>query len=142
VYNSLLAENYRPDDIVVIHDGVRPFLSHDRLTACITQARSSGACIMGIPVVDTLKRVDKNGDVEYTVQRAAIWQAQTPQAFVYHLLKSAHDDARRTGASATDDALLVERLGEKVKVIPGSLNNLKITTEEDLALAEAICRIP
>jgi len=141
VYNALLTKKYCMDDVLVIHDGVRPFLSCDRLTACIAEAQSSGACILGIPVVDTLKRVDDNGYIEQTVQREGMWQAQTPQAFQYHLLKSAHDNARKTGFSATDDALLVERLGERVRIIPGSLQNLKITTREDLVLADAVSQM-
>ncbi len=142
VYNALLADKFCPDDVVVVHDGVRPFLSCDRLTACIKEAQTSGACILGIPVVDTLKRVDSNGCIEHTVQREDMWQAQTPQAFRYHLLKTAHDLARDAGVSATDDALLVEQSGERIHIIPGSKKNLKITTREDLALADAISKLP
>jgi 2-C-methyl-D-erythritol 4-phosphate cytidylyltransferase len=110
------------------------------LTACIRQAHATGACILGVPVVDTLKRVNENGDIEATIKRDGLWHAQTPQAFGYDLIKSAHAYAKKNRLTATDDALLVERYGHRVKMIPGSHQNIKITTHEDLALAVAICR--
>jgi len=138
VYNGLSAVKGRRNDIVVIHDGVRPFITGDRLTACIDQAKVTGACILGIPVVDTLKHVSPRGYIERTIERETIWKAQTPQAFRYHLIMKAHETAIKEGYPATDDASLVERLGINVKVIPGSSINLKITTKDDLLLAEAI----
>jgi len=140
VYNGLVAAEHAGDDIVVIHDGVRPFVSCERLTACIAEAGASGACILGIPVVDTLKHVSPSGCIDQTIQREGIWRAQTPQAFRYRLIRQAHEDARKARWSATDDALLVERIGKKVKIVPGGMDNLKITTKEDLLLAEAIIR--
>ncbi len=144
VYNGLLAiaeENPEcENDIVVIHDGVRPFVTADQIDACIDGARSSGACILGVPAGDTVKRVDTSGYIDTTLEREEIWLAQTPQAFRYGLVLKAHRDARQCDYQATDDASLVERLGEPVKIIRGSRNNLKITRPEDLAMSNAIRR--
>ena len=137
VYNGLKALN-RKTDTVVIHDGVRPFVRPAELAACIVGAQESGACILGIPAGDTLKRVGKYGIIEKTFGRKGIWLAQTPQAFQYDLILKAHEVARRDGLRGTDDAQLVERLGIDVRIITGSKNNIKITTQQDLALAEAI----
>ncbi|MEE8432332.1 MAG: 2-C-methyl-D-erythritol 4-phosphate cytidylyltransferase [Candidatus Desulfatibia sp.] len=137
VYNGLRALSPKTDT-VVIHDGVRPFVGPEELAACITAAEETGACILGIPVSDTLKHVEKSGHIEQTLARDNIWMAQTPQVFQYELILKAHEAARRDGFRGTDDALLLERLGIDVKIIPGSKTNIKITTPQDLALAEAI----
>jgi 2-C-methyl-D-erythritol 4-phosphate cytidylyltransferase len=140
VYNAL--QQIDPDcDVVVIHDGVRPFAGPNQFTACINGAREHGACILGVPAYDTLKQVDELENIIDTVARDAIWLAQTPQAFRYDLIKKAHDRARSGGYLGTDDASLVERLGEKVKIFRGSRNNLKITTEEDLKIARALLNL-
>lgn len=141
VYSGLTAVGCRNEDIVVIHDGVRPFVSGSRLTACINEAENSGACILGVPVSDTLKRADTRGVVRQTLPRESMWRAQTPQAFRYQLIKKAHDNARKSGTVATDDAFLLEQLGQEVKIIQGGASNIKITTREDLLLAEALSRI-
>ncbi len=137
VYNGLRALSPKTDT-VVIHDGVRPFVGPEELAACISGVEETGACILGIPVSDTLKHVGKTGRIEKTLARDNIWLAQTPQVFKYELILKAHETARRDGFRGTDDALLVERLGINVKIIPGSKTNIKITTPQDLALAEAI----
>ncbi len=124
--------------IVVIHDGVRPFVQPDQITACIDGAQKYGSCILGIPAYDTLKQVDQSGNIVNTTARDAIWMAQTPQAFRYDLIKKAHDQARLEGYQATDDASLVERLGAPVRIIRGSRSNIKITTQEDLEIARAL----
>ena len=124
--------------IVVIHDGVRPFVPPGRISACIKGAQQFGACILGIPAYDTLKQVDASGNIVKTTARDAIWLAQTPQAFRYDLIKAAHDQARLDGYQGTDDASLVERLGQPVRIIHGSRSNLKITTKEDLEMARAL----
>jgi len=124
--------------LVVIHDGVRPFVQPDQITACIKGARQAGACILGIPAYDTLKRVDPSENIVDTVARDAIWLAQTPQAFRYDLIQKAHEQARLDGHQGTDDASLVERLGTPVKIIRGSRSNIKITTKEDLQIARAM----
>jgi 2-C-methyl-D-erythritol 4-phosphate cytidylyltransferase len=127
--------------IIVIHDGVRPFLNSDHLVDCIESAKKFGACILGVPAYDTLKRVDSSGRILQTLPRENVWLAQTPQAFQYDVIKKAHDNARRDGYTATDDASLVERMGEKVKIINGSRNNIKITRPEDLEIAKYLLRI-
>jgi 2-C-methyl-D-erythritol 4-phosphate cytidylyltransferase len=94
--------------------------------------------MLGMPVGDTLKRVGPSGKVEETVLRHNMWQAQTPQAFQYALIRSAHDRAAKEGFAGTDDAALVERYGGDVNIIKGSADNIKITHPEDLSLAEAL----
>ena len=138
VYNGLMAIDDNPESIIVIHDGVRPFLSSEQLTACISGAQESGACILGIPAYDTVKKVNNSGYIDQTLERGFIWLAQTPQAFKYDVIRKAHENARKEGYTGTDDALLVERLGKRVKIIKGSRYNIKITTREDLLLAQAI----
>ncbi|CAB1059613.1 2-C-methyl-D-erythritol 4-phosphate cytidylyltransferase (EC [Olavius sp. associated proteobacterium Delta 1] len=124
--------------IVIIHDGVRPIVQHDQIAACINGARKFGSCILGIPAYDTLKQVDKSGNIVNTIARDAIWLAQTPQAFRFDLIKMAHDQARLDGYQGTDDASLVERLGAAVKILRGSRSNIKITNKEDLKIARAL----
>ena len=137
VYNGLLAIMNKKS-LIVIHDGVRPFVQPEHIMACINGARHYGACVTGIPAYDTLKRVDDSGWIDKTIKRDTIWLVQTPQAFQYERIILAHEAARRDGYFGTDDALLVERLGKKVKMIRGSRYNIKITTQEDLILAKAI----
>ncbi|QTA85074.1 2-C-methyl-D-erythritol 4-phosphate cytidylyltransferase [Desulfonema magnum] len=137
VYNGLMAVSDKKS-IVVIHDGVRPFVRHDQITACIESAKEHGACILGMPAFDTLKQVNSSGEIEKTLEREVIWLAQTPQAFQYDIIVSAHEAAAREGYIGTDDASLAERMGQKVKIITGSRNNIKITTQEDLRLAGII----
>jgi 2-C-methyl-D-erythritol 4-phosphate cytidylyltransferase len=98
----------------------------------------TGACILAVPVADTLKKVNSSGLIDNTIERKGVWQAQTPQAFEYELITQAHEKARVDGFIASDDALLVERLGNKVKIVTGNRNNLKITTPEDLRIAQAM----
>ena len=137
VYNGLLAVN-DTGGIVVIHDGVRPFVQAASLATCIDEAKISGACILGIPVSDTIKRVDASGHIDDTLDRQSLWLAQTPQVFQYNLIRKAHETARKKGIVGTDDALLVEQLGNNVKIIAGNRYNIKITTPEDLVVARAI----
>lgn len=137
VHNGLLAVDEKIST-VVIHDGVRPFVNPSSIEECIREAVLHGACILGLPVSDTLKLADGSGYIEKTLERDSVWLAQTPQAFDYSLIKKAHDSARKEGFRGTDDASLVERLGEKVRIIRGSINNIKITTPEDLAIAKVI----
>jgi 2-C-methyl-D-erythritol 4-phosphate cytidylyltransferase len=124
-------------EVVVIHDGVRPFLSQEVLTAVIEAARRSGAAMAAIPARDTVKEVEA-GRVRATLDRSRIWLAQTPQAFRTDLIRRAHEAAAREGIQGTDDAALVERLGVSVEIVPGSEENMKVTTTADLILAEAV----
>jgi 2-C-methyl-D-erythritol 4-phosphate cytidylyltransferase len=124
--------------IVVIHDGVRPFVQNEQLIACINGARESGACIMGVPAHETIKQIDRSGRIIQTLSRDDIWLAQTPQAFKYDAILKAHERAQAEGFSATDDAILMERAGAAVKIIKGSRANMKITVKEDLELARRL----
>jgi 2-C-methyl-D-erythritol 4-phosphate cytidylyltransferase len=121
--------------IVVIHDGVRPFVQNDQITACIDGARQFGACILGVPAYETLKQVDPSDHIIRTLKRDDVWLAQTPQAFGHELIRKAHDRARIENYTATDDASLVEKLGATVKIVKGSRRNIKITDKEDLEMA-------
>jgi 2-C-methyl-D-erythritol 4-phosphate cytidylyltransferase len=129
------------DGIVLIHDGVRPFVRQEHIVACIKGGAAHGACILGIPAFDTVKKVNSTNEITQTLKRDALWLAQTPQAFQLKLIKKAHEAAKQEGFIGTDDASLVERLGEVVKIIPGSRRNIKITNQEDLKLAHALLRI-
>lgn len=143
VYSGLLCAAgilQTSSDLVAIHDGVRPLVTVANVTACIRHALISGACILGTPAFDTLKRVDTKTHVTATLDREAIWMAQTPQVFRHDLIKKAHEEARRQGFVGTDDAQLVERLGMPVSMLAGDRQNLKITTAEDLAFARAWLR--
>ena len=116
--------------IVVVHDGVRPFIQSDKISTCSAGARECGACILGVPLTDTLKSVDSSKRVSQTIDRRGLWLAQTPQSFQYALLRDAHESALRDDIQATDDAALVERLGITVKIVKGDRHNIKITTKE------------
>jgi 2-C-methyl-D-erythritol 4-phosphate cytidylyltransferase len=140
VYNCLKAIE-TDNDIVLIHDGVRPFVNHEHLVACIRGAQKHGACILGIPAFDTVKQVNEKNEILDTQKRDSLWLAQTPQAFQLELIKRAHEIAKQGSFTGTDDASLVERLGGVVKIIPGSRNNIKITNQEDLNLAQALMQI-
>jgi 2-C-methyl-D-erythritol 4-phosphate cytidylyltransferase len=120
---------------VVIHDGARPLISTNLIEAGLDEAQSSGAAIAAVPVKDTIKLVSQNGFVQQTPDRHNLWAVQTPQVFRFDLLAEAH---RQAAGEVTDDAMLLEQLGYKVKVYMGSYQNIKITTPEDLALAEVI----
>jgi len=137
VYNGLQAIT-KNTETVVIHDGVRPFIQPEDLKECILGSKKFGACILGTPASDTLKSIDKSDIIKTTLPRENIWLAQTPQVFQYDLILKAHETARRDGYVGTDDASLVERLGEDVKIINGGRFNIKITQKEDLAVAKAM----
>jgi 2-C-methyl-D-erythritol 4-phosphate cytidylyltransferase len=121
-------------DIVVVHDAVRPFIDRRLIDAVVAAAAEHGAAICAVPIAETVKRV-RDGAVETTLDRSGLWAVQTPQAFRPALLREAYDKARRDGVVGTDDAMLVERLGHPVRVVPGLAGNVKITTPEDLRRA-------
>ena len=125
-------------DVVVIHDGVRPFATQTMFEHCIQTAAEIGGAIMAMKVQDTTKRVSDDGVVKETIDRDGLWAAQTPQAFRYDVLVAALEDARADGIQMTDEASLVERLGYTVQVHESTSENLKITTPQDLALAEVL----
>jgi 2-C-methyl-D-erythritol 4-phosphate cytidylyltransferase len=125
--------------IIVVHDAVRPFITAALIDLVAAAAFQHGAAICALPVRETVKRV-RDGFVEATVDRALLWSVQTPQAFRAELLREAHDKARRDAFRGTDDAMLVERLGHRVRVVPGLEQNLKITTPADLRTARRLVR--
>ena len=130
----------KDDGIVLIHDGVRPFVRQEHLLACMEGAHRHGACILGLPAFDTVKQVNAKNEIVQTRPRDTLWLAQTPQAFQVKLIKKAHAFAKKDAFCGTDDASLVERLGATVNIIPGSRSNIKITHPEDLKLAQAVLR--
>jgi 2-C-methyl-D-erythritol 4-phosphate cytidylyltransferase len=139
VGNVLDALPAQSDDLVVIHDAVRPFVSQETIAGVIDQTRRYGAAIAGVPAVDTIKRVERRAEgavVEATIPREQIVQAQTPQGFRYGLLSPIFNEARSEGFQGTDEASLLERAGQPVHVVMGSARNFKITTPADLELAE------
>jgi len=139
VANALAAIHAADDDIVLVHDAVRPFVDHDTIVGVIEAVRKYGAVIAGVPAIDTVKQVDRTADgavVIATVPRERMVLAQTPQGFRFGLLKKAFDEATADGFLGTDEASLIERSGGEVHVVMGSPRNLKITTPGDLELAE------
>jgi len=141
VRNGLLECGAAADDIVLIHDGARPFLPPALLPAVVAATEKMGACVVGVPVKDTIKEV-ADSLILGTPDRRRLWQAQTPQTFRFGLIREAHERAARDGFRGTDDAALVERLGWPVAMIEGSYRNIKITTPEDLILARAFLASP
>lgn len=125
-------------DIVLVHDGVRPFVTYEMLQQSIETAHKEGGAICAIPVSDTLKRADENGVVSETVDRQGLWRMQTPQTFKRSVLQEAFDKAKVDGFYGTDEGMLVERLGRPVKLVTGSEFNIKITRPEDLVLGQRI----
>ena len=125
-------------DIVCIHDAARPFVSHREIAESIAAVRRYGAAVVARPVADTLKRAGAEGQVAATVDRRALWGAQTPQSFRTDLLRAAYARAIAEDWPVTDDAAVVERAGHRVQLVEGSAMNFKITQPEDLALAERL----
>jgi 2-C-methyl-D-erythritol 4-phosphate cytidylyltransferase len=129
----------RPRSIVVVHDGARPFATSELVEEVISSARRSGGAIAAIPVKDTMKLADETRTVLSTISRNRLWAAQTPQAFGYEILVRAYERAEADGFSGTDDAELVEHVGgTSIAVVEASSQNLKITTPDDLQLAECL----
>jgi 2-C-methyl-D-erythritol 4-phosphate cytidylyltransferase len=133
-----LALTSAESELVVVHDAARPFASPTLFQRCLERAERMGATITAIRVADTLKRADQDRRIGSTLPRADLWQAQTPQAFARKLLIEVHERALQNQVSATDDADLIERTGHNVEIVEGSAMNLKITTTDDLTLAEAL----
>ncbi|MCI5628397.1 MAG: 2-C-methyl-D-erythritol 4-phosphate cytidylyltransferase [Clostridiales bacterium] len=139
VYNGLkmVDENCK---IVLIHDGARPFVNNETIDSAIESAKENKCVIVGVPVKDTIKVIDENNNVCDTPDRSTLWSIQTPQVFDYSLIMKAHEKAREDNYYGTDDSMLMEYFGQKVKVVEGSYNNIKITTPEDLKIGEEILR--
>src|SRR5205814_1671462 len=126
--------------LVVVHDGVRPFVTELLLQQTLEYASRYGAAIAAVPLKDTLKRVSAAGTVEATVSRECLWRVQTPQAFRHALLRRAFQHAWRHGLQTTDEAGLIEGLGYPVQIVPSYEHNIKITTPDDLAFCEVFMR--
>lgn len=139
VANALRSISAAPDDLVLVHDGVRPFVDNETIAHVIDAASKQGAAIAAVPAVDTIKQVDRTADgavVNATIPREHIVLVQTPQGFRFDVLQRAFEEATRDGFTGTDEASLVERMGHEVAVVMGSPRNIKITTPSDLELAE------
>jgi 2-C-methyl-D-erythritol 4-phosphate cytidylyltransferase len=139
VANALKAISAAPDDLVLVHDGVRPFVDQETIQHVIDAAAKHGAAIAAVPAIDTIKQVDRTADgavVNATIPREHIVLVQTPQGFRFEVLQRAFNEAERDGFTGTDEASLVERMGHQVAVVMGSPRNMKITTPSDLELAE------
>lgn len=139
VYNGLKAVSQSDTDIVLVHDGARPFVKQAIISQLVEAAHNHGSAIPGVPVKDTIKRV-KDGQVIDTVERSSLWAVHTPQAFRVSILKKAHESAESAAFLGTDDASLVEVIGETVYMIESDYDNIKITTPEDLYIAEMIMK--
>jgi 2-C-methyl-D-erythritol 4-phosphate cytidylyltransferase len=137
VRNALM-QTREEHGIIVVHDGVRPFVTGELIRRTVAAAREHGAAAAGVPVRDTVKEVDAAGRVVKTVPREGLWLTQTPQGFRRDLIRAAYEKASQEGFAGTDDASLVERTGVSVRMVPGDHDNIKITTQEDLALGEII----
>ena len=137
VKRGLMAIRSATAEIVVVHDGVRPFVTVEEIDATVAAAKAEGAAILVAPVTDTIKQVGDEAVVK-TLDRGALRRALTPQCFRYELLREAYNQADVNDPSLTDESALVEQLGKHVSIVEGSTRNIKITTAEDLAIAEAI----
>lgn len=140
VYNGLKAATTNID-IIITHDGARPLIHKQTLVRNIQETLVHKAAIVGVPTKDTIKMIDSKGFVDNTPKRDLLWSVQTPQGFSYEVLMEAHKKALEGGFIGTDDAMLVERIGYPIKIIKGTYDNIKITTPEDLIIAEAILGI-
>lgn len=136
VYNGV--KHIKSDKgIVLVHDAARPFVNLVQIHQLVESATKCGAAVLAVPIKDTVKKIKDNTVVE-TVERSSLWAIQTPQAFRISILREAHEKAILDGYLGTDDASLVERLGQEVKIVTGNYDNIKLTTPEDLYFAEAI----
>ncbi|MFS0821003.1 2-C-methyl-D-erythritol 4-phosphate cytidylyltransferase [Bacillus sp. 1P02SD] len=136
VYNGLQA--VKNTDIVLVHDGARPFLKQEHVHELVNVAVEKGAAVLAVPVKDTIKRASRDLYVEETVERSSLWAIQTPQAFHVSILQEAHEMAQKEGFLGTDEASLVERIPKQVYIVKGDYLNIKLTTPDDLVFAEAI----
>lgn len=139
VYNGI-KELDKNCDVVIVHDGARPFVTDDIIKNSIEEAKKHNAVVVGVKVKDTIKIVGEDGNIIDTPNRSYLWSVQTPQVFKYEVITKAYEDAYNGNYYGTDDAMLVERIGYNVKMIEGSYDNIKITTQEDLKFGEQILK--
>lgn len=139
VYNGIkkLDDNC---DVILIHDGARPFVTNSIIENAIKEAKQHNAVVVGVKVKDTIKVVGENGNVIDTPNRSYLWSVQTPQVFKCDVITKAYEDAYNNNYYGTDDAMLVERIGYDIKMVEGSYDNIKITTPEDLNFGEQILK--
>jgi len=138
VYNGLMPiKNAKKDDIIIVHNGSNPLVKENEIIDCINAAKQYGAAVAGFPLKDTIKKTSKDF-VEKTIDRKNIYQVQTPQAIKYGLFIEGFKNAKNKNLKVTDDVSLVEAIGKKVKIVPCSYENIKITTQDDLEIAEGI----
>lgn len=128
-------------ETVLVHDGARPFVDAKCIETCINVAKKWGAAVAAVPAKDTIKRIGSDGFIDETIDRSGLWYIQTPQGFKYDLIADAHRKAIEDGFDGTDDAILLERIGHKVRVVMGSYYNIKITSKEDLVIAQSIAKM-
>lgn len=128
-----------PVDLVAVHDGARPFVSVALIDACLAKAQKHGAAMAAIPVSDTIKEVAVDGVIQRTIDRSSLWRAQTPQVVNVQTLRQAFAVAKDQGFEGTDEASLLELVGEEMVVVNGSEQNIKITTPADFVIAQALC---
>lgn len=138
IYNTL--GEVSGSDLVIIHDAVRPFVGISQIKNCCRVATEVGAAILGVPVKDTIKRIDEQQLITETPDRSFLWQAQTPQVFATGLIKKAYEKAMRDDFIGTDDASLVERLDHEIKMVRGDQSNFKITYPLDFELAKLLIK--
>jgi len=139
VHNGIKAVSQQCE-VILIHDGARPFVTGEIINESIASANTYGCSIVGMPVKDTIKIINEEGFVKDTPKRENLWLVQTPQTFKKEIILRAHEKREAENLSVTDDAMLVEALGGKVKMIKGSYENIKITTPEDLEIGQAILK--
>lgn len=137
VYNGLNNID-KNTEIVIIHDGARPFVTEELINKLTNEVETSSAVIAAVPVKDTIKVANEKLEIIETPNREKLWAVQTPQVFKYNLIKKAYDEGVDSSIKVTDDAMMVEALGHRVKIITGSYDNIKITTPEDIHIAEKI----
>lgn len=138
VYRGFQALKGQSDDVILVHDGARPLVSSSLIERVVNETQSFGAVIPGLPVSDTIKQVKQDEIVQKTVARASLRAVQTPQGFRYQLLKKAYDILPYAEAQYTDESMLVEALGQKVKMVEGEVGNIKITHAVDLHIADVL----
>ncbi len=139
VYRGL-KEASAESELILIHDGVRPLVTRTMIEASLGVASTFGAAVVAIPLADTIKKVVSGHLIKETLSREGLWLAQTPQTFRREILLKAFEAALSNGFYGTDDAALVERAGFEVRVVPGAITNLKVTTPEDFKLAELLLK--
>lgn len=136
VYAGIKAASHA--DIIAIHDGARPFVSPSKIDLTVAEAQKTGAAALGVPLKDTVKITDGNGTIVSTPERSALALIQTPQTFRADVIRQAYENAEKTGFIGTDDCSLVENIGGAIRIIDGDYTNIKVTTPDDLPIAQAI----